>query len=91
MSRSRSQLHFNTLEEFKAWLIARGWEEQPTKGFYEVLRMRHKKEKEPLILHRKDSATQHFTSWGLSDKMVNSFLRSRRDEHVKKEEPVTAE
>jgi hypothetical protein len=77
--RSRCHLHFNQLDAFKSFLLGRGWVEEPTKGPYEKLRMRHKREREPLILHARDSATQHFTTWGLSERMANVFIRSRRE------------
>lgn len=83
MSRSRCKLHFNKLDEFKAFLISRGWVEEPSKGVHERLRMRHKRERDPLILHATDTATEHFTTWDLSEKMANAFLNSTREKEVK--------
>lgn len=82
---SRCKLHFNQLEAFKAFLIGRGWVEEPTKGPHEKLRMRHKRERDPLILHARDSATEHFTTWGLSERQAQAFLNSK-----KQREPQTA-
>lgn len=36
----RNLLHKNKLEDFKQWLVECGWEIEPTKGDYEVLRAR---------------------------------------------------
>jgi hypothetical protein len=82
--RSRCHLHFNQLEAFREFLVSRGWVEEQAKGQYEKLRMRHKREKDPLILHVREGAKEHFTTWGLSEKMASAFLHRRQ-------EPTSAE
>ena len=79
MTRSRSKLHFNKLEEFKAYLIEHGWVEAPHRADqYEVLKMWHQKEGAPIILHKRLNATQHVTTSGIGDRMADSFLNSRK-------------
>lgn len=78
MSRSRCTLHFNKLAAFTLYLESRGWIVEPPKSIYEALRMRHPNSQMPCILHKKDSATEHFTSWGLSQELVKDYLRSKK-------------
>lgn len=40
MAVSRSHLHLSKLDEFAAWAATQGYERQPTKGVYEVLRLK---------------------------------------------------
>lgn len=50
---------------------------EPTKGPYEVLRMRHSGCEDPMIVHGRDSG-DHFTTWGESARMVRQYIRSKR-------------
>ena len=79
-TRSRSRLHHSHLEAFKAYLVELGWVEEPTKGIYEKLRMRHPRYNDPLIVHSKEEATQHYTTWGHSDRLATGFLNQKRRE-----------
>jgi hypothetical protein len=77
--RSRSTLHMNKLAEFRAYLESRGWINEPPKtGVCEVLRMRHPNSKTPCIVHKKDSATQHLTTWGTSQNLLRPFLKESK-------------
>ena len=58
---NRHTLAITSLEDFKEWLISKGWQIEPTKGYYEVLRARHKDYKYPLIIHKKSDATMHLS------------------------------
>ena len=56
----RGRLHLNNVKQFAAFLSAKGWVDEPIKGEYEILRMRHPDVSEPLILYarmRSDHAT----------------------------------
>jgi hypothetical protein len=84
--RSRCTLARTQLERFKIFCEAMGWAEVPTKGVFEVLRMRHAEQKEPLIVHQKmgtfahsgHTPTVHLTTWGQSAVVVKQFLRAKR-------------
>lgn len=77
--RSRCTLHINKLSQFQVYLESRGWiADKPLTDAYEVLRMRHQSAQFPCILHQKMRATEHVTSWGISQELVKDFLRSRR-------------
>lgn len=74
---NRSTLHVNKLDEFKAFCESKGWVSEPLKGDYEVLRMRHKEQKYPLILFSRIGA-QHLTVFGIGMKMTRTFLHERK-------------
>lgn len=80
MARSRCTLHKTKLAEFKAFCEKRGWQAEPIKGGYEVLRMRHSERKDPLIVYDRNSAPEHYTTWGESARMVTALLRQRKKE-----------
>jgi len=71
----------NKLGRFRNWLTGKGWAEQPTKGPYEVLRMTRAGSRgtNTLLVFRKDSATEHLTTYGLSQDWVARWLREKKD------------
>jgi hypothetical protein len=79
---SRSLLHKPTLDAFTRWLENLGWEVQPTKGCYEVLRMTHPKDESPklgpLLVHRKSEIKEHYTTHGISEDLVRKWIREKR-------------
>ena len=79
MARSRSTLHFSKLEEFTAWLESKGWRSVELKGPYETLRMVNKGKYglRTLLVYCKDGATQHLTTSGISEQLVQKWLRER--------------
>lgn len=75
MTRSRNRLHVTKLQDFTEFCSARGWAQQPIKGGYEVLRMRHPEHKDPLLVYRRDAVhLVHYTCHGEADRMLNAFL-----------------
>ena len=81
MNRSRNMLHITKLPLFRDWLASdEGWWAVPCKGACEVLRMvKHTANgQETLLVHQKDSATQHCTTWGVSQELLIKWFRSRR-------------
>jgi hypothetical protein len=78
MSRSRCTLHKTKLMDFAAFCRSRGWSAVPVVGVYEVLRMRHPGRVDPLIVHDRDSATEHYTTWGESQTELRAWLRTRK-------------
>ncbi|WP_290776097.1 hypothetical protein [Anaerofustis sp.] len=57
----RNLLHKTKLEEFKKFLILNGWEIQPVKGEWEILRAKNKNEKYPLIVYKRYDVKEHYT------------------------------
>ena len=76
---SRNRLHQNKVEEFKEWLMEKGWEVVPTKGDYEVFRA-VKYGETTLIVHFKADAQQHLTLHGESEKWFSKWMREKRHE-----------
>jgi hypothetical protein len=74
--RTRSDLHITKLKEFEEFCKTEGWETKEVKSLYEVLRMR--KDNQWLIVHRKDSATEHLTVWGNSAEMLRHWFKKRK-------------
>ncbi len=83
--RSRDLLHFNHLEEFKTYCKGYGWMEQPTKGYYERLRMKNPHRASCLIVYVKADAKEHFTTYGEAQRMTMSFLSAKRKLEGKRE------
>lgn len=78
MSRSRSTLHKNKLEDFREYLKFRGFVLEPTKGDFEVIRARHPLGKEPLIIHGRTAGGDHLTAWGVGLTLTKQYLRDKR-------------
>lgn len=76
MTRSRSLLHLNKLDDFRAFCESRGWSNASIKGPYERLRMT-RSGSSPLIVYARSSATEHLTVHGVAEQMARAFLRER--------------
>jgi predicted RNA binding protein YcfA (HicA-like mRNA interferase family) len=74
----RHLLHISKLKEFEKWLLENGWEIVPLKGFYERLRAVKPSRKTPLIVYKKDEATEHLTVKDTDIKIIRSFIKERR-------------
>lgn len=83
--RSRNALHRNKLKEFEAWAASLGYVREPCKGTFEVLRLRHKDARAPLVYYERaadangtgDGST-HITAFGDGEKLVRRWLRERK-------------
>lgn len=69
----RCLLHQNKLDLLKWWLSSRGYEIQATKGFYEVLRA--KKDKDTVIVFKKDGAKEHLSVQQKDHKLIRQFVQ----------------
>lgn len=69
---SSRSLDFHQLQQFKEFLVRRGWVEETPKES-ELLRMRHKRERDPVILH---ASEKDISLWGISAKLASAFVRS---------------
>ena len=72
----RCLLHQNKLELLKWWLSSRGYEIQSTKGMYEVLRA--KKDKDTVIVFRKNGAKEHLSVQQKDYKLIRQFIQDTR-------------
>jgi hypothetical protein len=74
---SRNRLHQKKLNDFAQFCSERGWKEEPFKGNFEVLRMRHLAHKQPLLVYQQLDAKEHLTTHGIADRMLNQYLKER--------------
>ena len=72
--RNRDQLHQNKLDEFVEWACEQGWTSEPTKGVFEVLRLRNGKR---LALGYQRGGCDHVTVYGESATLVKEWMRQR--------------
>lgn len=71
--RDRALLHFGHLNAFKKFCEALGWKQEKVKGEFEVLRMRHPDQSEPMIVHARTRAAEHATVWGHSATLAAQY------------------
>ena len=76
---SRCLLQKENLREFTAFCASEGWVEEPTKGEFEVLRMRSPKNSVPMLVYTKLDAKEHYTVHGVATIMCAKYIRSKRD------------
>ncbi len=78
----RSRLHHTKIEEFAVWAIAQGFQRLPTKGDYEVLRLK-KDGRDPVIMYKRLS-TDHVSTFGYGSVLVNRWLAEKKQLRGKK-------
>ena len=76
--RSRSLLALTKMEEFAAWAVSQGYRREPTKGTYEVLRLR-KKGESPVLYFKRDKG-EHATSYGDGTKLIQTWINTRKQD-----------
>jgi hypothetical protein len=80
----RGRLSVTKVDDFAAWLSSHGWSRVATKGHYEVLRMERPIAATPagesrfLLVHQKDTETEHYSLHGLSSAWFSRWMRERR-------------
>ena len=80
---NRCLLAKTRLEEFKQWLIAKGWKIQEPKGEYEVLRAINKEiRKKPLIIFTRIDAKVHYSIQDSDTGIIREFLAEGRENDV---------
>ena len=77
-NRARNLLALSKMEEFAKWAVSHGYRREPTKGTYEVLRLRRKGES-PVLYFKRDGA-QHATSYGEGTALVQLWINTRKQE-----------
>ena len=76
-NRTRNLLALSKLEEFAVWAVSQGYRREPTKGTYEVLRLR-KKGESPVLFFRRDKG-EHATSYGDGTALVQLWINTRKE------------
>jgi hypothetical protein len=66
------------LVDFAAWAVSQGYNREPTKGTYEVLRLR-KKGMSPVLFFKRDKG-EHATSYGEGTALVQLWINTRKQE-----------
>lgn len=64
------------IDEFAEFCAGKGYAREPTKGAYEILRLR--KEGEPPVTFYQRTGTDHATAQGKGLGLVSSYLASKR-------------
>lgn len=77
---SRCRLHKNKVEEFKSFLVNRGWTIQELKGDCDALRATHKNFN-TIVLYQRDR-TDHLTigkNMSHANRLLSDYFRARRN------------
>lgn len=86
MSSHKALLRKSDLAEFIGFCASGGWQEVSRNGVYEVLRMRKRNAKHPLIVYRRDKPTEFLTVTGASLTMALAFKERQKHEKAKYQE-----
>ena len=73
--RSRCCLHKTKLDDFRIYLESFGWVDLKTKGFFELLRMKHPKYKGVLLVYDRIDAKEHYTVHGIAEELFRKWKR----------------
>ena len=77
---NRSLLRKSKIEDFKSWLQEDGWQIEPTKGIYEIVRAT-KGTRKPLIVYTRDNkGKEHITVQDRDVPVVRAYIMDRRRE-----------
>jgi hypothetical protein len=76
-NRSRNLLALTKLVDFAAWAVSQGYRREPTKGAYEVLRLRRKGES-PVLFFKRDRG-EHATSYAEGTTLVQQWINTRKE------------
>lgn len=80
--RSRQLLHVNDLNDFSNFLKSHGWQINPPKGEWEVLRAVREDHKDPLLVYTKaqthrGNPVRHLTTFGLSLEWAHMYYDNK--------------
>lgn len=77
----RAILHLSNIDDFSDWLIGKGWQIEEIKDYYEVLRARHQKYEEPIILYRQSGFNHVVARSGRGiGELIWQYIHERRRE-----------
>jgi hypothetical protein len=76
-NRARNLLALTKVVDFAAWAVCQGYKVEPTKGAYEVLRLR-KKGESPVLFFRRDRG-EHATSYAEGTTLVQQWINTRKE------------
>ncbi len=82
---NRNTLSVRTIDKFKHWLVADGWQIQEPKGDYEVLRATKEGRKHPLLVYYRHDTNGgeelvHYTVADRDMGVVRAFLKKKYTE-----------
>lgn len=77
---NRHTLSVGSIDKFKKWLIADGWQIQEPKGFYEVLRATKESKNHPLIVYYRHDTNRgrdlvHYTVADRDMGVIRAYLK----------------
>ncbi len=75
---NRSQLHQSHFADFKAFAATRGYVAEPTKGDYEVIRLRLTSGGAPLLFFQRLRSDHATVQTAEANRLVTEYIRSRR-------------
>lgn len=75
-NRARNLLALTKVQEFSLWAESQGYKSEPTKGSYEILRLR-KKGQSPVLFFKRDKG-EHATSYGDGTALVQAWINTRK-------------
>jgi len=73
----RNRLHISKLDDFKNFLIQKGYEIKEIKDCWEVLRA--KKDKDTIIIYSKYEAKEHLSVQDKDRKILKEFLKIKEE------------
>lgn len=79
----RSELHVSKVGDFTLYLMCNGWEYQAPVGEWEVLRMKKKGVKDPLLVYRRKDLGEHLTIYGQSEAWYRKWRRALKPHQFK--------
>lgn len=80
---NRHSLCPQNIEQFKEYLLSKGYVIHDPKGFYEILRATHEKRRHPIIVYRRQNSNGggdlvHYTVRDCDTPVVLDFFRNRK-------------
>lgn len=75
--RNRCKLHLTKVDEFADFVSSLGYQREPTKGYYEVLRIR-KDNEPPVLFYNRKGMTDHATVYGKGLGLVEKYLSAKK-------------
>ena len=76
-NRARNLLALTKVVDFAAWAVCQGYKVEPTKGTYEILRLR-KKGENPVLFFKRNTG-EHATSYAEGTTLDQQWINTRKE------------